>query len=73
MKKYLLIAIMACILCSCGTTGKEQSNEAESTLSPSEEAAVVEEITNEIDEQMKDVQKVTEESLQEIDSLLENI
>lgn len=74
MKRVLGIFAIFALLSSCGggETAKE-SNAAESnTMSANEESAAAEEIIKEVQTDVRELEQNTEESLQEVDSLLEN-
>ncbi|MFT6866745.1 MAG: PBP1b-binding outer membrane lipoprotein LpoB [Cyclobacteriaceae bacterium] len=65
MKNNLTIALLALILSACG--GASNSNEKQS------ESTFTDEIINNIDEQKNELIKTTDETLIEVDSLLENL
>jgi hypothetical protein len=67
--KSLKYAIILLALTACGGATESQQ---EKPLTQEEEAEIVETITTDLDEAQEALKKETDESLEEIDSLLEN-
>ncbi len=74
MKTNSMVLAVAVLMIGCSTPKENQEATASDTqeLTPAEETVLVDEISAEIQAETKEVQKTTEESLQEVDSLLKN-
>lgn len=69
MKK--IISMLSIILFLAACSGNSESKQEE-VVTAEQEAEIVGAITDELDEAQQELKKQTEESLQEVDSLLEN-
>lgn len=70
MKKLLFIPVLL-FLSACGGSGSSGESQEEA-ITEKEEAEIVETISADLDEAQETLKNETEESLTEIDSLLEN-
>ena len=71
MKKTILPVLVALMLSACG--GGSASGEKAEEVSQEQEAEIVTAISADLEEAQEELQSVTEEGLEEIDSLLQNI
>ena len=73
MKKTAFTLSLLVLLASCGGGAAKESDTKDSPeLNAQEEAELTSKITDAIADERKDLEKVTEENLQDVDSLLEN-
>ena len=73
MKKLFIVWSVVALLASCGGGGSQKENTTETQpMTEQEESNLVNKISDQIQSDKQDIQKATEEGLQEVDSLLEN-
>lgn len=75
MKNGAILMVLCWLLASCGGSGtmaNESASDAATEVSAEEESAIVEQAIETVQTDIEEVKKNTEESLQEVDSLLEN-
>ncbi|WP_420318288.1 hypothetical protein [Ekhidna sp.] len=67
MNKLIFIGVLVCLISACGGAIEKQNQDAD------QETEAVEAITSDLEASKKELKSITDESLYEIDSLLENI
>lgn len=70
MKNAAKLFAIALVSFSCGTSG---SSEKQADEAPVKEEEIVESVTSEISKSQEELKETTEENLDEIDSLLQNL
>lgn len=76
MKNIFTLSSLLLLLGSCGGStaqGEQQIEETPSEIISKEENAVVEQVIEEVQADISEIQEDTEDSLQEVDSLLNNL
>lgn len=68
MKKLLNIAVISALLCACGSSSEKQKQET-----AAEEDQAVEAISSDLEASQEELKSATDKSLDEIDSLLQNV